>query len=105
VPLSSGKSLQGTPRDFPSPARELLESQEIRSLLVCPIIVGGEWWGFVGFDDCRTERQWPPMQVSVLQALSNALAGSLRHAKLRNMLSGVQTQLRTIIARCATTAS
>ncbi|AKQ67762.1 GAF domain protein [Myxococcus hansupus] len=105
APLSSGKPLQGPPRDFPSPARELLESQDIRSLLVCPITVGGEWWGFVGFDDCRTERQWPPMEVSVLQALSNALAGSLRHARLRNMLSGVQSQLRTIIQRCETTTS
>ncbi len=105
APLSSGKPIQGPPRDFPSPARELLESQDIQSLLVCPITVGGEWWGFVGFDDCRTERQWPPMEVSVLQALSNALAGSLRHARLRNMLSGVQSQLRTIIQRCETTAS
>lgn len=104
-PLSSGKAVQGPPRDFPSPARELLESQDIKSLLVCPITVGGEWWGFVGFDDCRTERQWPPMEVSVLQALSNALAGSLRHARLRSMLSGVQSQLRTIIQRCETTAS
>ncbi|CAM4533298.1 GAF domain-containing protein [Myxococcus xanthus] len=105
APLSSGKAVQGPPRAFPSPARELLEAQDIRSLLVCPITVGGEWWGFVGFDDCRTERKWPPTEVSVLQALSNALAGSLRHARLRSMLSGVQSQLRTIIQRCETTAS
>ncbi|WP_342377367.1 GAF domain-containing protein [Myxococcus stipitatus] len=104
-PLSTGKVVMGRPRDFASPARELLEAQDIRSLLVCPITLGGEWWGFVGFDDCRTERSWPPAEVSVLQALSNALAGSLRHARLRSALSGVQSQLRGIIERCATTAS
>ncbi|MFY1827243.1 GAF domain-containing protein [Myxococcus fulvus] len=104
-PLSSGRVLKGAPRDFPSPARELLESQHIRSLLVCPIVLGGEWWGFVGFDDCRTERTWPGEESHVLQALSNALAGSLRHARLRNTLNSVQTQLRTIIERCAATTS
>ncbi|MCK8501869.1 GAF domain-containing protein [Myxococcus fulvus] len=104
-PLSSGRVLKGAPRDFPSPVRELLESQDIRSLLVCPIVLGGEWWGFVGFDDCRTERTWPGEESHVLQALSNALAGSLRHARLRNTLNSVQTQLRGIIERCASTAS
>ncbi|NTX07559.1 GAF domain-containing protein [Myxococcus sp. CA040A] len=104
-PLSSGQVVKGHPRDFASPARELLESQDIRSLLVCPITLGGEWWGFVGFDDCRTERAWPTAESAVLQALSNALAGSLRHARLRSALSGVQTQLRAIIERCASTTS
>jgi len=104
-PLSSGQVVKGSPRDFASPARELLESQDIRSLLVCPITLGGEWWGFVGFDDCRTERAWPTAESSVLQALSNALAGSLRHARLRSALTGVQAQLRAIIDRCASTTS
>lgn len=104
-PLSSGQVVKGRPREFTSPVREVLESQDIRSLLVCPITVGGEWWGFVGFDDCRTERAWPEAESSVLQALSNALAGSLRHARLRSALTGVQAQLRAIIDRCASTTS
>lgn len=98
--LSKGQVLFGVPQDFPSPAKELLESQDIKSLLVCPIMVGRDWWGFVGFDDCRTERRWMAADIEVGQVLASALAGSLRHALLRSKLTGVKSQLQTIIQRC-----
>ena len=26
--------------------------------MTVPIFVGGDWWGFIGFDDCVAEREW-----------------------------------------------
>jgi GAF domain-containing protein len=84
-PLSEGRSDWRLVKDLPSPARELMEHQGIKSLLLCPIIVKEQWWGFVGFDDCHQERRWST-EVPLLEALARALAGSLRHEQLRRKL-------------------
>ena len=42
----------GKVSDLPPDEREFFEGQAIKSLMTVPIFVGGEWWGFIGFDDC-----------------------------------------------------
>lgn len=102
--LRRGEVVSGLPRDMAPATRELLESQEIQSLLVCPILVDGVWWGFVGFDDCRTPRAWPPQERLVLQFLAKALAGALRNDKARPRLQVLQTSLQDSIDRCENVA-
>jgi PAS domain S-box-containing protein len=64
--LAAGQTVQGSVADFPQAERELLREQQILSLAVVPIVVEDGWWGFMGFDDCESERSWSP---SVLAAL------------------------------------
>ena len=42
----------GKVSDLPPDERQFFEEQGIKSLMTVPIFVGGEWWGFIGFDDC-----------------------------------------------------
>jgi GAF domain-containing protein len=77
--------------------REILEAQGIRSLLLCPIVHSGEVWGFVGFDDCRHERDWPPAEVSSLEAIARALAASLRADATKATLTSARQQLKAIL--------
>jgi len=55
----------------------LLESQEIKSVLLFPVQVRGIFWGFLGFDQCTHERVWSDAELSVLRSFSTALAGSI----------------------------
>ena len=32
------------------------------SFISVPIMVGRQWWGFLGFDDCKEERNWSEVQ-------------------------------------------
>jgi PAS domain S-box-containing protein len=50
----------GMVKDLPSHEREFFDEQEIKSLMTVPLFVGGEWWGFIGFDECEMERGWSP---------------------------------------------
>jgi GAF domain-containing protein len=84
-------------RDQPSPVREILESQAIQSICVCPITVGREWWGFVGVDDCHSERVWPFEEVRALQRLSNALAATLRRNQTASRLQTAAAQMRELV--------
>lgn len=57
--------------------KTLLESQAIVSILIFPIFVKKEFWGFIGFDDCRHERHWSELEFSVLHSFSSSLAGAI----------------------------
>ncbi|MCU0657120.1 MAG: GAF domain-containing protein [Polyangiaceae bacterium] len=98
--LRRGEVINGFPRDMAPATRELLESQDILSILVCPILVHGDWWGFVGFDDCHSRRIWPPKERVVLQFLAKALAGALRNHLVPEQMPEVQRSLQASIDRC-----
>ncbi len=64
--LSTGKSVNGFVKDFPDLERMVLEPQSIKSLLVIPIFIESNFWGFIGFDDCTKERTWTEAEENVL---------------------------------------
>jgi len=63
----------GAIRHFPHAERRLLAEQDIQSLLVLPIYTDALLWGFVGFDDCSTERVWSSADVDALLSLAISL--------------------------------
>ncbi len=50
--------------------REVLEYQEILSILLTPIFVENRLWGFVGYDNCTNNLLWTESEVSVLKLFS-----------------------------------
>jgi PAS domain S-box-containing protein len=76
--MSAGESVKGPVSDFPETERVLLDPQSIVSLLVVPIMVEGECWGFVGFDDCRRRREWSDTEVSILRAAASGIGGAVQ---------------------------
>ena len=51
--------------------RELMEMQGIKSYLFTPIFSNNLFWGWIGYDDCKTERIWVDEEVHALQTVSN----------------------------------
>jgi PAS domain S-box-containing protein len=64
--------------------KELLVAQEIQSILVLPIFLKGYFYGFIGFDDCKKEREWREDEISFLKTLTSKLTSAIE--KRRNML-------------------
>lgn len=54
--------------------RSILEERRVRSLLQCSIMDEGEFWGFVGFDECRESRHWTRPQIQTLSLVANVLS-------------------------------
>lgn len=67
------KPVFGNICDFPAPEQPILEAQQIKSLLILPIFAGGELWGFVGFDDCTSQREWSAPEINLLFSLTIVL--------------------------------
>jgi PAS domain S-box-containing protein len=71
---SQAKIINSLVKDFPQPEREILESQGILSVLALPIIVGGDFFGFLGFGNCVEEKVWDESQAELLQAAAQAFS-------------------------------
>ncbi len=73
-----GKSLKGIVRYMSPSEQEQLVPQGILSILLAPIFLSGGLWGFIGFDDCTTEREWSRAEEEMLEA-SGFLIGTGIH--------------------------
>lgn len=79
-------------KNLPPSFRKMLQAQDIVSLIMVPVYVHRKWYGFIGFDDCETERAWTRGEIETLQIAARILGGAIeqrRHeAHLRSILEG-----------------
>ena len=68
------KDVFGLPKE--SPARQIYEAQDIKSLLTIPMMHAGNCLGFVGFDAVRKQRAWADMDVFLLKIAAELLANT-----------------------------
>ncbi|MDX2081617.1 MAG: ATP-binding protein [Terrimicrobiaceae bacterium] len=84
--ISKGRVFKGLVREIAEPMRASLEEQAILALAVVPVHVAGTFRGFIGFDDCTTERQWADTELDALRAVAAGLGGALVRARSETAL-------------------
>jgi len=81
--LSAGQCINGIVYDMDERIKSHLEPNKILSILVVPVFLKDNFWGFVGFDDCRKERTFSEIEETILRSGSLLIA----HTIMRNELS------------------
>ena len=71
--LSSGSLIKGFVKDFPESEREILEPQDIQTILVAPVMIGDHFWGFIAFDECKFERLWTTVEENILSTAADTI--------------------------------
>jgi signal transduction histidine kinase/ActR/RegA family two-component response regulator len=71
---------------LPPEVVELLSWQDIRSILVVPLVVFDEWSGFLGLDVCSTQRSWRDDDASTLQTIGRLISSALEKRELEQQL-------------------
>jgi len=79
--LAAGREIRGLIRDLPPAERSVLEAEGVVSHVVVPVSVDGDWWGFLGFDDCVSEREWPVPEIEALKAAAETLGAAIGRAR------------------------
>ncbi|RQW81123.1 MAG: PAS domain S-box protein [Methanothrix sp.] len=85
--LLKGHSIRGLAGEFPESEKAILQSQNVKSLLVIPITVEGQLWGFIRFDDCHSERSWTGIDGAILHAAASSVGGAIARRRLENELT------------------
>ncbi len=99
--LAQRGMLHGAVAGFPAAERAVLEPQHIRSILVVPIFVEGVWWGFIGFDDCRTDAPWPDPTREGLRMVADSLGAAVARAANEAALAAGEARLRALMEAVA----
>ncbi len=94
--MSQNQPVYGNIKDFPEAEREFLALQDIQSIVVVPIYVGTSWWGFIGFDDCKSEREWSLAEIEALHAAAGMLGAAFQHQQAEHVLAEREERYRTL---------
>ena len=95
--LGSGMVIQGLVRDLPAGEQPALKYHQILSIAVVPVMVNKQWWGFMAFDECRTERGWKVDEIEALQAAARILGEAIQREQVERSLYESEWRFREML--------
>ena len=95
--LGKGEIIYGNIEDFPEAEKPLLSAQKIVSMMVAPIMVGDDWWGFIGFDDCSARRDWAPVEIEALKTAANIIGAAIQRNQAEEAVLDSEKKYRMVV--------
>lgn len=96
--LRQGRSFEATVSELPeSPARSMLEEQDIKTIFACPVLFGSRSMGIIGFDDCRYERSILREEQELIKTFASSLGRSIILQEKQQALEASETKLRNFL--------
>lgn len=83
---------------LPQRAYDIVAPQGILSMLQCAIRENGIFRGYIGFDECVTQRLWTQDQISSLQYFSEMLSMFLLHHRQQQKAMAKADEMNTILS-------
>ncbi len=77
--------------------KEILRSQDIKSLIVVPLIYAGDLIGYMGFDSVKKETTWSENIISLLHVVGDVIVNTLEHKLMTEELQRSEERYRTMI--------
>ncbi|WP_421659011.1 PAS domain S-box protein [Leptothermofonsia sp. ETS-13] len=95
--LAQGEPIAGIVANFPEAERNILEPRGILAILVLPLTVRGDFFGFIGFDNCMEARLWESSELALLKAAATALSLALERKQAGEALRQSEARYRAIV--------
>ncbi|MDR9402765.1 MAG: PAS domain S-box protein [Halothece sp. Uz-M2-17] len=93
--LRKGEFLQKTVTDLPPEKQQFFWEHNTISFLMIPLMVNGEFFGVIGFDNCEVARNWGRLEVGLLSSAAAAIAlakeKQLTQETLQQQLTAIET--------------
>ena len=97
--LSAGKIVTVAPAECGPSIRVSMDSRTKSTILV-PVVVTGEWWGIVAFDDFYREREWSEAERDSLRAVADMMGALVaRHRVQSALVEAKETLEQRVIER------
>jgi PAS domain S-box-containing protein len=70
-------------KDLPDcPSKTWFESRKVKAVASFPIFIMDRFWGFLSFNDCKTEREWTETEFSILRSFAATLAAVIERKEM-----------------------
>lgn len=79
--VDENKSFNTLTKQLSEEEQAILKPHGILSLLIVPIYVDKQFWGFIGFDDCHNEEVWSESEESILRAAAATIGRAIEREK------------------------
>lgn len=70
--LSAGRTLNAFTEQLTEPEQQILREQHIQSIILVPINIDDQFWGFLGVDAVRSARRWSMDEDSVIRVAAES---------------------------------
>ena len=95
--LSSGKCIAGHFSTMSPVVQERLISQNIVSIVVVPILLQDQFWGFISYEDCSDGREFPENEQSILRTAGMVIVNTLLRNEVTQNLRTSAEQLEVAL--------
>src|SRR5690606_9000723 len=73
-------------RELPEELQTVFIDQNIQSIILVPILIDKKYWGFIGFDDCHSDRVWTDDDESLLSAMAATIGAVIKRNSTSDQL-------------------
>jgi len=80
--------------DLPREEQEFLGAFDIKTIVIIPIFLQDQFWGFFSIDDCENERTFPAEEIDILHSASLMMASAINRHTMFESSQKAETDLR-----------
>lgn len=91
--LFKNEMISGRVADFPESEQKILSQQNILAILIIPIMVDIDLWGFIGFDNCVNDREWQFTEIEYLKASAEKIGNRIKEDRKKEILKKKNIEL------------
>lgn len=85
--IENGRVFSENIQNLPEDMIKVLDLQEIKALIVYPITIGDDFFGFIGFDEVRNTREWSRSEDKLLKSVSGIIGNAYsEHAAEKKLI-------------------
>lgn len=97
--LSAGSIVQGNISEFPLIERRFLAAMDVQSIVAVPVFVEGRLSRVIGFDDCKSNREWGTVEIEALKTAADIFGGALQRKFKDEALVASEARFRQLFER------
>jgi PAS domain S-box-containing protein len=95
--MEAGNVVQVSVSQTQGEERADMEAEDIKSLVVVPVIANDEWWGYLGLDDCQSERVWSSAEIEALKTAADTLGAAIGRTRAEAQRVEAETRYRKLV--------
>jgi len=95
--FSRGGNINGPLYSLAEGSRKFLELFGVKSILLIPVQLQDQFWGFIGFDDCRRERYFSEDEVNILRSVGLMMVNALNRGTQAELIREAYSRSRIIL--------